>query len=103
MNILPKFGDIWSNLEGSTSLSFTKQGNFTKFPDYQNFRNLTYNFGNFFDIFGAQVYLHGVCGTDDPPLDETKWNETLWKCSLRSEEHFHKVSALFDTFTTVNQ
>ena len=40
--------------------------------------------------------------TDDP-LDEIKWDETLRKCSLRSKEHFYKVSALFDTFTMVNQ
>ena len=59
-------------------------------------------FGRFFVIFGDEVYLHEVRGTDNP-LDETKWDETLWKCSLRSEEHFHKVSALFDRFTTVNQ
>ena len=67
MNIPPKFGDIWSNLEGSTSLSFTKQGNFTKFLDYQKCRNLTSILGDFFVIFGDEVYLHGVRGTDDPP------------------------------------
>ena len=71
MNIPPKFGDIWSNLGGSTSLIFTKQGTFTKFLDYQKCQNLTSIFGDFFVIFGDEVYLHGVRGTDDSP----RWDQ----------------------------